>query len=141
MYPFPRKVLWRTWERFDIITPGRQGGFADPRGIAAWGVIGGGIFGGTASAVLRWAAAYFTLLDALSRHSAGAAPALLTDQDVFRRLYLLSPQLWALVPSPTAQVLIDYHRIPLHSIYPSRAISAIATAGFGTNGKMSHRTI
>ena len=97
-------MLRRSWARSEIVTPGRQGGFADPRGIASWGVIGGGIFGGRARAVRRFAAAYFGLLDALSHHSAGAAPALLTDQDVFRRLYLLSPQLWALVPSPSVQV-------------------------------------
>jgi len=111
VYPFPRRALRRSWTLSDLVVAGRHGELVDPRGRAPWGVLGGGIFGGSGSAVARWASGYFALLDRMAHHSRGAAPALLTDQDVFRRLYLLTPELWALVPSPSSQWCHGRHPI------------------------------
>ena len=66
-----------------------------------WGVINGALFGGTPAAIAKLHALYYRMLDGLV--SLGAQPTFVVEQDVFSRLYLHAPTLWALVPSPLEQ--------------------------------------
>ena len=112
VHPFPAGVLSREWSMREVAA-------RDPRGESAgWGVIGGGVFGGRRGAIERLAADYFATLDAMVKAPAGAPrPAASSDQDIFRRMYLVAPEGFALVPAPAAQWCQPAH----HAIKTARS--------------------
>jgi hypothetical protein len=107
VYPFAAGALRRNYTF-------AAAGHGDPRRLArAWGVIGGGIFGGTRLAVSRLSRLYFALLDEMARTTTGwatQAAVTATDQHVFRRAYLHAPEAFALVAPPPAQWC--HHELP-----------------------------